>query len=51
MARRTLLERWGSPDDVAHAVLFLIEADYITGEVIIVDGGERFGHRKPKKAR
>jgi 3-oxoacyl-[acyl-carrier protein] reductase/pteridine reductase len=51
MARRTLLERWGSPDDVAHAVLFLIEAEYITGEVIIVDGGERFGHRKPKKAR
>jgi NAD(P)-dependent dehydrogenase (short-subunit alcohol dehydrogenase family) len=26
---------------VADAVRFLVEADYITGEVIVVDGGER----------
>ncbi len=45
-ARRTLLERWGSPEDVADAVLFLIGADYITGEVIVVDGGERYGRGK-----
>ena len=45
-ARRTLLNRWGTPDDVAEAVLFLIRANYVTGEVIVVDGGERFGHRK-----
>jgi pteridine reductase len=35
----TPLRREGTPDDVAHALLFLLEADYITGETIIVDGG------------
>jgi len=41
IAGRTLKGRWGTPDDVAGAVRFLVEADYITGEVIVVDGGER----------
>jgi pteridine reductase len=45
VARRTLKRRWGSPKDVVDAVLFLVRADFITGEVIAVDGGERFGHR------
>lgn len=33
--------RFGSPSDVAHAVLFLAsgQADYITGQVLTVDGG------------
>lgn len=35
----TPLARLGSPEDVAQAVIFLLEADYITGEVIRVDGG------------
>jgi pteridine reductase len=35
----TPLGRLGSPEDVAQAVLFLIDAEYITGEVIRVDGG------------
>ena len=39
-AERTLLKRWGTPEDVAHAVRFLAQSDYITGEVIRVDGGE-----------
>lgn len=47
-AGRTLKNRWGTAQDVADAVMFLIRADYITGEVIVVDGGERFGHHKPK---
>jgi NAD(P)-dependent dehydrogenase (short-subunit alcohol dehydrogenase family) len=42
-ARGTLKGRWGTPGDVAEAVVFLVRADYITGEVIVVDGGERFG--------
>jgi NAD(P)-dependent dehydrogenase (short-subunit alcohol dehydrogenase family) len=42
IAGRTLKRRWGSAQDVADAVRFLVEADYITGEVIVVDGGERF---------
>jgi len=33
------LGRIGSPEEVAHAVAFLANADYITGEVIRVDGG------------
>ncbi len=40
IAQRTLLNRWGTPEDVAQAVMFLVEADYVTGEVIVVDGGE-----------
>jgi NAD(P)-dependent dehydrogenase (short-subunit alcohol dehydrogenase family) len=36
---RTLLKREGSPSDIVSAVVFLVENDYITGEVIHVDGG------------
>lgn len=36
---RTLLKREGSPRDIVDAVVFLIENDYITGELIHVDGG------------
>ncbi len=42
-AKNTLLNRWGTANDVAESVLFLIKAEYITGEVIVVDGGQRFG--------
>jgi 3-oxoacyl-[acyl-carrier protein] reductase/pteridine reductase len=45
-AGKTLLNRWGSPEDVAQAVKFLIESDYITGDTIFVDGGQRYGRRK-----
>jgi pteridine reductase len=37
--KRTLLKRAGSPDDVVRAVVFLVENDYVTGEVLHVDGG------------
>ncbi|XP_008683843.1 carbonyl reductase family member 4 isoform X3 [Ursus maritimus] len=33
------LGRFGEPIDVAHAVVFLLEAPYITGHVLVVDGG------------
>jgi pteridine reductase len=36
---RTLLKREGSPQDIVNAVVFLIENDYITGDMIHVDGG------------
>jgi pteridine reductase len=36
---RTLLKRAGSASDIVNAIVFLIENDYITGEVIHVDGG------------
>ncbi len=35
----TPLGRIGSPDDVAQAVVYLLSAEYVTGETIIVDGG------------
>jgi len=35
----TPLRRLGSPEDVAQAVIYLLEAEYVTGEVIRVDGG------------
>jgi 3-oxoacyl-[acyl-carrier protein] reductase/pteridine reductase len=41
LGERTLKGRWGTPEDVADAVRFLVEADYVTGEVIVVDGGGR----------
>jgi pteridine reductase len=50
IARETLKGRWGTPDDVASAVLFLVRADYVTGEVIVVDGGQRFGPYKRGQA-
>ncbi|WKJ91108.1 pteridine reductase [Methylomonas montana] len=38
--KKVALQRCGSADDVAKAVKFLVEdADYITGQVITVDGG------------
>ncbi len=39
LASTTPLGRLGSADDVAQAVRYLIEAGYVTGEVLIVDGG------------
>ncbi|MEI8349737.1 MAG: 3-oxoacyl-[acyl-carrier-protein] reductase [Candidatus Omnitrophota bacterium] len=41
MLKRIPLARMGEPGDVARAVLFLAssDADYITGQVIVVDGG------------
>jgi 3-oxoacyl-[acyl-carrier protein] reductase/pteridine reductase len=44
-AERTLLNRWGIAKDVSNTVLFLVNSDFITGDVITVDGGERYGHR------
>ena len=41
LRRTTPLQRLGTPDDVAQAVLYLIDATYVTGEVITVDGGRR----------
>jgi len=42
---RTALKRHGDPDDIARAVLFLIRnADYMTGQVLTVDGGRSLGH-------
>ncbi|KAM7328570.1 3-oxoacyl-[acyl-carrier-protein] reductase [Alexandromys fortis] len=37
--KNILLGRFGEALDVAHAVVFLLESPYITGHVLVVDGG------------
>ena len=41
--QKTLLGRFGEPEDIAYAALFLAsdEASYITGTTLLVDGGQR----------
>ena len=44
MIERTALKREGSPEAIARTALFLIrDADYITGQIIPVDGGRTVG--------
>ena len=38
-AAETLVGRVGSPEDVAAAVAYLIEATFVTGTTVVVDGG------------
>ncbi|MGC8595143.1 MAG: SDR family NAD(P)-dependent oxidoreductase [Candidatus Kryptoniota bacterium] len=33
------LKRYGRPEDIKEAVLYLAHADYVTGQVLVVDGG------------
>jgi NAD(P)-dependent dehydrogenase (short-subunit alcohol dehydrogenase family) len=39
VVKATPLGRWGGPSAVVHAVVALVESDFITGETIRVDGG------------
>ena len=39
LVRQVPLGRAGRPEDVANAVWFLVQADYITGQTLVVDGG------------
>ncbi len=34
-----LLKRLGSPTNIAEAILYLVQADYVTGHILTVDGG------------
>ena len=38
---RVPLRRLGSPEDIARAAVYLVESDFVTGEVLTVDGGQR----------
>ena len=40
-ASTTPLRKLGSPDDAVAAMLYLLDAGYVTGETIVVDGGRR----------
>jgi NAD(P)-dependent dehydrogenase (short-subunit alcohol dehydrogenase family) len=41
IARRTPMGRWGRPEDLVGAVVFLASSasNFVTGETLIVDGG------------
>jgi len=39
LAQFNPLNRWGSPDDVADAIVFLATSSFITGQIIFIDGG------------
>jgi pteridine reductase len=43
LARTTPLRRLGSPEDAVGALLYLVEADFVTGHVLVVDGGRLLG--------
>ncbi|MFK3989523.1 MULTISPECIES: SDR family oxidoreductase [Psychrobacter] len=33
------MQRIGRPDEIVHSVLYLAQANYVTAEIITVDGG------------
>ena len=39
VVKSTPLGRWGGEEEIAKAVMFLVESDFVTGETIRVDGG------------
>lgn len=43
----TILERGADADDVAAALLYLLDAKAVTGQLICVDGGQHLGWRTP----
>ena len=44
LAATTPLKRLGTPADVVGAVLYLVDAAYVTGHTIVVDGGRHVRH-------
>jgi len=35
----TLLKRWGGPKEITKGICYLLEADFVTGTVLTIDGG------------
>ena len=46
-AENTLLQRPGDPEQVAKAVLYLVDAPLVTGQMIAVDGGQHLAWLTP----
>ena len=42
-AAKLPVQRVGTPEDIAEAVLFLVRSPYVTGTVLDMDGGARLG--------
>ena len=35
----TLLKKWGGAEEIARGVVYLLESDFVTGQVLTIDGG------------
>jgi pteridine reductase len=46
IGRRTPLQRHGSTEELARALLYLVTAEFVTGQVLFVDGGEHLESSK-----
>jgi NAD(P)-dependent dehydrogenase (short-subunit alcohol dehydrogenase family) len=46
-AANTLLQRRATPEEIAHALRYLIDAPSVTGQMIAVDGGQHLAWRTP----
>ena len=46
LAKSVPLRKHGGPGDIADAVLYLLKSDYVTGQVIYVDGGRHLGEEQ-----
>jgi 3-oxoacyl-[acyl-carrier protein] reductase len=46
LLKRVYLKRFGKPEEIASLIAFLAsdEASYITGDVVVIDGGATLGH-------
>lgn len=45
--KNTPLARWGGANEVTKAVLYLLDADFVTGQVLYVDGGRSIAWKYP----
>jgi NAD(P)-dependent dehydrogenase (short-subunit alcohol dehydrogenase family) len=50
-ARHVLLQRRDTPEEIADALAYLVDAPSVTGQMIAVDGGQHLAWRTPDVAR
>ncbi len=43
----TVLQRGSNPEDILHALRYLLDAPAVTGQLLLVDGGQHMGWRTP----
>ena len=46
LAKTVPLKKHGGPGDIADAVLYLLKSDFVTGQIIYVDGGRHLGEEE-----
>ncbi len=39
IAETTILKKWGGAEEIARAVTYLLEQGFMTGQVLVIDGG------------